>query len=180
MIVGGTIEIESRCQNKRHLLPLLEAVNFAVDIEEKVALEGGTGGGNSVHPIECLSVGVEGRDLENILEQRYSGTRHYASAEFISVFVLPLPNSRSISEGNTRHRRSLVENGRAVASIRTGGAQTSRTDAMSDAMMRWTHDDGRPDAERHVWTVICKFASHACFSRSIAGLQLASSSLIIA
>ena len=106
MIVGGTIEIESRCQNECHLLSLLEAVNFAVDIEEKVTLEGGTGGGNSVHPIERLSVGVEGRDLENILEQRYSGTRHYASAKLLSIFVLPLPISRSISEGNTRHHRS--------------------------------------------------------------------------
>lgn len=134
VIVGGTIEIESRCQNECHLLPLLEAVNFAVDIEEKVALEGGAGGGNPVHPIECLPVGVEGRDLENILEQRYSGTRHNASTERISVFVLPLPISRSISEGNTPPP-FLVDSGRDRE------AQSSQDEWRPDLLT-----DGRPDA----------------------------------
>ena len=146
MIVGGTIEIESRCQNECHLLPLLEAVNFAVDIEEKVALEGGAGGGNPVHPIECLPVGVEGRDLENILEQRYSGTRHNASTERISVFVLPLPISRSISEGNTPPP-FLVDN--AMAEIEVGGGGRVAARPLST--------DGRRAGQ----TLLCSFAAFA-------------------
>ena len=68
VIVRSAIKIEGRCQDERDLLPLFEAVNFTVDVEEKVALEGGAGGGNPVHPIECLPIRVEGRDLKNILE----------------------------------------------------------------------------------------------------------------
>ena len=69
MIGGGTIQVKSRSQNQGNLVGLPQRINFAVNVQEKVAFKGGSKGLDSVHSIKFVSVGIQSGNFENILEE---------------------------------------------------------------------------------------------------------------
>lgn len=69
-VIGWTrIQVEGRCQDEGDFFCLFETVDFAVDVQQEVALKSRSGAADAIDAIEFLAVGVQGGDFENVLKE---------------------------------------------------------------------------------------------------------------